>query len=104
GFNPIEFTMPPAYTYTGLLDVRNKATLKVQSNQSITYDILYDGSTVNFDGSAALSFPVNVNFYNVGSTNDAGASRTMPAGTIYIAGMFSPGSASYAVDAANIVS
>ncbi len=103
GSNPMDFTIPSNYTYTGLIDVRKRGTLYMQNTQNPTYNILYDSSTVNFDGSGTLSFPINVNFFNLGSTNDAGASRILQAGTTFIAGAFSPGSATYSVDPANFV-
>ncbi len=103
GFNPISFTIPPAYAITEYLDVRNKATVFLQNTVTPKFNILYDGSTVNYDGSNTLSIAPNVDFYNLGSTNDVGITRILPSGYVNILGAFSPGNANYTIDPTNII-
>ncbi len=103
GFNPISFTLPDDHIYNGLIDVRNGGVLYIRSIKNPKYNFIYTGSTVNFDGTKTLTIPKDIRFYNLGSTNDNGATRIFPKGLIFIAGAFSTGKAVYDVETDNAV-
>jgi pectin methylesterase-like acyl-CoA thioesterase len=102
GTNAVSLTIPSAYPYTGSIDAANNATLNLQTTTGLTLGTLNAGSTVNYDGSNSLTI-LAANYGNLGSTNDAGASRTLStSGTIFVAGSFSAGSATYTVASSTV--
>lgn len=102
GTNAVALTIPSAYPFTGTVDVANNATLNLQTTSGLTLGTLNTGSTVNYDGSSTLTV-IAANYGNLGSTNDAGASRTFStSGTISVAGNFSAGSATYTVASSTV--
>jgi len=64
GTNACNFTIPAAYTYTGVVDVQNNGTLTLQNAALPTFGLLFDGSTVNYSVSGAqnIAYPL---FYNL---------------------------------------
>lgn len=102
GTNAIALTIPSAYPFAGTVDVANNATLNLQTTSGLTLGTLNAGSTVNYDGSNTLTV-IAASYGNLGSTNDAGASRTLStSGTISVAGNFSAGSATYTVASSTV--
>ncbi len=103
GFDPINFILPNDHVYNGVIDVRNAGILYVRNKQNPKYNFLYEGSTVNYDGTESLTIPPKVRFYNLGSTNDNNVTRVLPPGYILIAGSFSPGKAYYSIHPADTI-
>ncbi len=102
GTNAVSLTIPSANPFTGTVDVANNATLNLQTTSGLTLGTLNAGSTVNYDGSNALTI-IAANYGNLASTNDAGAARTFStSGTISVAGNFTAGSATYTVASSTV--
>jgi pectin methylesterase-like acyl-CoA thioesterase len=102
GTNAVSLTIPAASPFTGTVDVANNAILILQTTTGLTLGTLNSGSTVNYDGSNSLTIAAAA-YGNLGSTNDASAARTFStSGTIYIAGSFSPGNATYTVASSTV--
>jgi hypothetical protein len=71
GTNACNFTIPSNFSYTGIIDVRNNATLTISHNTVPTLSILSSGSTVVFNSSGSQTIPAN-NYSNL----TIGGSRT----------------------------
>jgi hypothetical protein len=94
GILAVNFTIPVSNSLTGVIDAVNNATITQRNTTNPTFGTLSTGSNVVFDGSASLTIPIG-NYYNLSSTNDGGATRTLDAVTVGFAGTFTPGSATY---------
>jgi hypothetical protein len=94
GLNTIDFTIPAATTITGTVNLTANSKLILQNSAYPTFGTIHSTSTIAFDGSNTLTIPA-MNYGNLSSTNDVGATRILASGTIGIAGTFNCGSAAY---------
>ncbi len=88
--------IPEAYSLTGTINVSANATLNIQNTSGLTFGTLDPNCQINYDGSSSLTLLAG-SYTNLASTNDAGAVRTLPSGTISVSGSFNAGAATYDV-------
>lgn len=89
GTNACNFSIPASFSFTGIIDVRNNATLTISNNSVPTLSILYNGSTVIFNSSGAQTIPAN-NYYNltIGGARTGSPTITLASGTISCSGTY----------------
>lgn len=68
GTSSATLTIPSTAALTGVVDVTDQATLRLENTSIPTFGILDDGSTVNFAQSGTYTLPIGT-FYNLTITN-----------------------------------
>lgn len=70
GSNPINFTIPSAYSYSGVpININNNATLTIQNTILPPLGTLATGSTIVYDYAGAQNVTGGINYYNLKTQN-----------------------------------
>ncbi len=100
GTNPVNFTVPATFAFTGTLNVSNNATFTDANATVPTFGTINANSTINFASTSAQTIPAK-SFGNLTSSS-TGARTLASSATIGVAGAFTPGTNAYTITGSTI--